>query len=137
MLEALEALAHELSTFGIDLSETLHLMQGENMNRFVKNCNFDGHPIQDEKTDILYGNYNKNDLIELLNYISEEAERATPIENGKNRYGVDVSYFRNLINRELNRPLENYTPDELARVFARLSKTADPDVMNEPEFRSK
>ncbi len=112
-------------------------MRGENMKRFVKNCNFDGHPIQDQKTDILYGNYNKNDLIELLNYISGEAERATPIENGKNRYGVDVSYFRNLINRELNRPLSNHTPKELARQLARMSVAADPDVLNEPEFRSK
>lgn len=58
-------------------------------------------------------------------------------ENGKNRYGLDVSYFRNAINRELNRPLANHKPDELARVFARLSRTADESVMFEPEFSNK
>ena len=60
-----------------------------------------------------------------------------PIENGKNRYGLDVSYFRNVINRELNRPLANHKPDELARVLARLSRTADKSVMFEPEFSNK
>jgi hypothetical protein len=115
-------------------------MKGENMDstsRFIRNFYVDGHPILDRKTGSFYGNYNKNDLIELLNCIAEKAERATPVENGKNRYGVDVSYFRKTINRELNRPLSDFRPDELARVFARLSKTADPDVMSEPEFRSK
>jgi len=58
-------------------------------------------------------------------------------ENGKNRYGLDVSYFRNAINRELNIPLTNHKPDELARVLARLSRTADESVMFEPEFSNK
>lgn len=57
-----------------------------------------------------------------------------PNEHGKNRFGLDMAYFRNAINRELNRPLADYRPDELARVFARLSCTADPAVMHEPEF---
>ena len=59
------------------------------------------------------------------------------VENGKNRYGLDVSYFRNVINRELNRPLTNHKPDELARVFAVLSRTADESVMFEPQFSAK
>lgn len=65
-----------------------------------------------------------------------EAEKPS-IENGTNRYGVDVSYFRNVINRELNRSLKDFTPDELARVFARLSVTADPLVIHEQEFQAK
>ena len=59
------------------------------------------------------------------------------IENGTNRYGVDVSYFRNTINRELNRSLRDFRPDELARVLARLSNTADANVMHEDEFKRK
>jgi hypothetical protein len=112
-------------------------MKGENMERFIKNYNVDGHPILDQKTGHFYGDYNKDNLIGLMNDLAEKSERATPTESGKNRYGVDVSYFRKTINRELNRPLSDFRPDELARVFARLSKTADPEVMNEPEFRSK
>ena len=69
--------------------------------------------------------------------MSELREQIPSIENGKNRYGVDVSYFRNLINRELNRSLRDFRPDELARVFARASRTADPKVMHEDEFRLK
>lgn len=62
---------------------------------------------------------------------------ALPNEQGKNRYGLDMAYFRNLINRELNhsRGLHDYKPDELARVFARMSKTADSSVLQEPEFQ--
>ncbi len=51
----------------------------------------------------------------------------------KNRYGVDTSYFRKLFNRELQN-LADYKPDELARVLARMSKTADPKVIQEREF---
>ena len=36
-----------------------------------------------------------------------DIEIKVPIENGKNRYGLDMSFFRNLINRELNQPLDN------------------------------
>jgi hypothetical protein len=107
------------------------------MERFVKNSDVDGHPILDQKSGVLYGNYNKKDLITLMNDLAEKAERATPIENGKNRYGVDVSYFLNLINRELNRPLADHTPSELARVCARIAKAADSDVLLEPEFSGK
>ena len=69
--------------------------------------------------------------------VRELEQNQLPIENGENRYGLDVSYFRNVINRELNRPLDNYKPDELARVLARLSRTADKSVMFEPEFSNK
>ena len=69
--------------------------------------------------------------------VKELEKNQPPIENGKNRYGLDVSYFRNVFNRELNRPLDNYKPDELARVLARLSRTADESVMFEPEFSNK
>lgn len=69
--------------------------------------------------------------------VAELEKNQPPIENGKNRYGLDVSYFRNVFNRELNRPLDNYKPDELARVLARLSRTADESVMFEPEFSNK
>lgn len=61
-------------------------------------------------------------------------QSAVPNERGTNRYGVDVAYFRNLINRELNRPLVDYRPDELARVLLRMAVTADSQVLSEPEF---
>lgn len=59
---------------------------------------------------------------------------AVPNEQGKNRYGLDVAYFRNVINRELNRSLMDFKPSELARVFARLSRSADDSVLLENEF---
>jgi hypothetical protein len=108
------------------------------MPRFEIDRSVDGHPIRDLKTDTVYGqSYNKQALVDLINDLSGKAERATPIENGKNRYGVDISYFRNLINRELNRGLQDYRPDELARVFARMAMAADPEVLKEPEFNRK
>lgn len=60
--------------------------------------------------------------------------RRKNVDIGSNRYGLDMSYFRNLFDRELNKPLADFTPKELARVLARASRTADPDVMHEPEF---
>lgn len=66
-----------------------------------------------------------------------KADCVPSIENGTNRYGVDVSYFRKTINRELNGSLSDYRPDELARVLARLSVTADSGVIFEPEFQSR
>lgn len=56
------------------------------------------------------------------------------IENGTNRYGLDVSYFRNLFNRELNRTLQDYKPSELARNLLRMARTADDSVIAEGEF---
>lgn len=67
--------------------------------------------------------------------VAELESKKLPDEQGRNRYGVDVAYFRKTINRELNRPLVNYKPDELARVLARLSVTADSSVVMEPEFQ--
>lgn len=64
-----------------------------------------------------------------------KAQCVPPIENGKNRYGVDVGYFRKTINRELNCSLNDFKPDELARVLARLSITADNSVVFEDEFK--
>ena len=66
--------------------------------------------------------------------IAELEKEKLPNEHGTNRYGVDVSYFRKTINRELNRDLSNFKPDELARVLARLSVTADKQVVHEDEF---
>lgn len=51
----------------------------------------------------------------------------------KNRYGVDTSYFYNIFDREL-KDISNHTPAELARVLARMSRTADNKVLLEPEF---
>ena len=53
-----------------------------------------------------------------------------------NEYGLDYRYFAKkleLIQRDISR----YTPDELARELARLSKTADAKVLAESEFCSK
>lgn len=71
----------------------------------------------------------QSDLLEWL----QSCTLVTP-ENGTNRYGLDVSYFRNTIDRELNRSLTDFKPDELARVCARLAKTADSEVLKESEF---
>lgn len=62
---------------------------------------------------------------------------SAPLEQGRNRYGLDVGYFRKTIDRELNRGLTDYKPDELARVLARLSVTADNRVLFEEEFQSR
>lgn len=78
-----------------------------------------------------------DELVDANERVNELEQNQLPIENGKNRYGLDVSYFRNVINRELNRPLDNYKPDELSRVLARISRTADESVMFEPEFSNK
>lgn len=52
----------------------------------------------------------------------------------ENRYGVDTCYFEKKLKSVL-RDIANYTPDELARELARLSKTADPEViLEEKEF---
>jgi len=69
--------------------------------------------------------------------IQRKADCVPPIENGKNRYGVDVGYFRKTINRELNRGLSDFKPDELARILARLSVTADSSVIFESEFQAR
>jgi len=71
---------------------------------------------------------------ELVAQVEALKKAAVPNEHGKNRYGVDVAYFRNVINRELNRSLMDFKPSELARVFARLSRTADSKVLLEKEF---
>jgi len=55
-------------------------------------------------------------------------------ENGTNRYGLDVAYFRNLFNRELNRTLQDYRPAELARNLLRMARTADKSIIAEAEF---
>lgn len=51
-----------------------------------------------------------------------------------NRYGLDDQYFRKWMKRVLASGLEHYTPQELARELARMSKAAAPEVMHEPEF---
>ena len=56
------------------------------------------------------------------------------VEHGKNRYGLDVAYFRDLFNRELNRTLHDYRPHELARNLLRMARTADESVIAEAEF---
>lgn len=75
--------------------------------------------------------------IEQLKENSNATSVFVPQEFGRNRYGVDVGYFRNAINSNLNIKLENYTPTELATVFARLAITADSAIFNNLEFFSK
>ncbi len=76
-----------------------------------------------------------------LDILPKQAARAqgeiqVPNEQGKNRYGLDMAYFRALFNREINRPLVDFRPDELARVLARAARTADAAVLQEPEFQA-
>ena len=55
-----------------------------------------------------------------------------------NEYGLDVSYFQRTNARELNdKSIRCQTPSDLARVYARLSRTADDSVMLEDEFAGK
>lgn len=52
-----------------------------------------------------------------------------------NAYGLDVDYFQRLCKREFTDDvIRSQTPSDLARAFARASRTADASVMNEPEF---
>lgn len=52
-----------------------------------------------------------------------------------NAYGLDADYFIRLCKREFNDDvIGSQTPSDLARAFARASRTADASVMNEPEF---
>jgi len=57
----------------------------------------------------------------------------------ENRYGVDVTYFEVWNDRIFNSEsgLTNYKPDELARELARMSRTADSEVLKEPEFNDR
>lgn len=54
----------------------------------------------------------------------------------ENRFGVDVTYFRRWFDRSLKN-LADYTPDELARELARMSRTADSKVLLEREFNDE
>jgi hypothetical protein len=71
----------------------------------------------------------------LANQELSAASAVVQEERGTNRYGLDMSYFRRLFNRELSN-LENFMPDELARVLARAARTADASVLQEGEFQS-
>ena len=73
---------------------------------------------------------------EMVEAVRNALATLPPNEHGKNRYGLDMAYFRNLFNRELNRPLTDFRPDELARVLARASHTADSEVLKEREFHA-
>ena len=75
--------------------------------------------------------------IEVVPLYTHPASADVPNEKGSNRYGLDMAYFRTLFNRELNQPLTNFRPDELARVLARAARTADAEVLNEAEFSTQ
>ncbi|MBG4448676.1 hypothetical protein I5F71_03050 [Pseudomonas aeruginosa] len=52
-----------------------------------------------------------------------------------NLFGLDVDYFHRWIERELNpQSVGNQKPADLARVFARMAKAADANVLLEAEF---
>jgi hypothetical protein len=53
-----------------------------------------------------------------------------------NEYGLDVSYMKGKLKIFL-RDIDRHTPDEAARVLARLSKVADEKVLREPEFGAR
>lgn len=80
------------------------------------------------------------DELDEIDELRKEVERlkaeALPKESGTNEYGLDLAYFRRTINRELNRDISRFKPDEIARVFARLSIAADKAVIHETEFKS-
>lgn len=51
----------------------------------------------------------------------------------KNSYGLDVDHFRRQLGR-LSRDLDGLTPTDLARSCARLARSADAQVLQQPEF---
>lgn len=51
-----------------------------------------------------------------------------------NEYGLDVDYFRKKLGLVV-RDAYRYTPDEMARELLRLSHSASPEVVIEPEFQ--
>jgi hypothetical protein len=53
-----------------------------------------------------------------------------------NEYGLDTSYMAGKLKIFL-RDINRHTPDEAARVLARLSKVADEKVLREPEFNER
>ena len=48
--------------------------------------------------------------------------------------GLDANYFAKKL-KLIHRDINDYTPRELARELARLSRTADKNVLHEPEFK--
>ena len=52
---------------------------------------------------------------------------------GTNEYGLDIGYMAGKLNMFL-RDIDRHTPDEAARVLARLAMVADEKVLAEPEF---
>lgn len=52
-----------------------------------------------------------------------------------NEYGLDVNYLKGKLKIFL-RDIDRYTPDEAARVLARLAVVADESIFSEPEFIS-
>ena len=53
-----------------------------------------------------------------------------------NEYGLDTSYMTGKLKIFL-RDIDRHTPDEAARVLARLSKVADEKVLAESEFNER
>jgi hypothetical protein len=53
-----------------------------------------------------------------------------------NKYGLDTNYMKGKLKIFL-RDIDCHTPDEAARVLARLSKVADEKVLREPEFSAR
>jgi hypothetical protein len=50
-----------------------------------------------------------------------------------NEYGLDVNYLKGKLKIFL-RDIDRHTPDEAARVLARLAVVADESIFSEPEF---
>lgn len=73
-------------------------------------------------------------VIQVIEELEADTKPSSPPKpSGVNEFGVDMSYFNAIIERELS-DLSRYKRDELARVLARMSHTADPSVMKEREF---
>ena len=70
---------------------------------------------------------------EMWQAMLEAAPRWPGAARGSNRYGLDVAYFTQKMMRMV-RDVGDFKPAEMARVLARMSKTADSAVLAEPEF---
>ncbi|WP_282366432.1 hypothetical protein [Pseudomonas sp. PS02290] len=80
----------------------------------------------------------RNPAFEYIKRISQAVidgvAQLRPVHSAKNRFGLDMDYFRRRLNR-LSRDLADFPPDEAARELARMARTADPAVLSEDEFK--
>lgn len=85
-----------------------------------------GWHAQSPNSDFVY-------LTRIAQTVIDGLAQLRPACPGKNRFGLDIEYFKRRLNRFI-RDLADFPPDEAARELARIARTADATVLNEAEF---